>query len=98
MSTFHLRGMLYFTRHVDGAVRIRQFSSERHAEVMSRPHECGFPDDDGDNADVLDVTIPGCEWVSIVATMSALNNSDVGAAYRLTESLHNPLTKSMAGR
>lgn len=96
MSTLHWAGNLFFTRHRDGAVRIRQFSHDRMKEVLGTGK--AFPADEGDNADVLDQTIPGNEWVSIIATMSALNVSDVGAAYRLAESIHNPPTKSMAGR
>lgn len=77
MSTFHVRNEFFFTRLPGGAVRIRKFS---------QPLLCGKPWPlDEDTGDVLDITVSGMEWVSVIASMSG---QEIHAAYEMAKDFH----------
>ena len=78
---YHWRDNLFFGRLPDGSVRIVKM--EKETDYSTR-----FPNVDEElPGAILDVTIPGSQWVSIVASMTSAGES---VSHDAVDDLHCP--------
>ena|ERR1700674_3530535 len=92
-SMFHWRDNTYFGRLEDGCVRVVKFSFSPHVQWRHNEHLAMVPTEnprpDGEFRSVevlLDIRIPAAQWASIVASVSALGESN--GRYYLAEKFH----------